>query len=133
MKSNRMPLDPLGTEHHTKWQLHIFENRSLLDVQFQISGCITAFRASIADPIDIDATVPKGILQTNSIAVSTNSIPGNGVGTGKRRRAKQAPAEARAFLIGPIDQPNRDRWPAMKFLTETPQHLKTGKNTQAPV
>jgi hypothetical protein len=105
----------------------------LLDVQLQISSDIAAFSASITNPIDIDATVPKGVLQTNSIAVCTDTVNRDGVGSGKCRRTKQAPAETRAFLIGPIDQPNRDGWPAVKILRETVQHLKSGKNTQATV
>jgi hypothetical protein len=84
MKSNRMSFYPLSAGHNTKRKLHIFENRALLDVQFQISGCIAAFSASISHPIDIDATVPERILQTNSIAVCTNTVNGDGVSAGKR-------------------------------------------------
>jgi hypothetical protein len=105
----------------------------LLDVQFQIGGRIAAFSASITNAIDVDDTVPQSVLQSNSLAIGTNTVDVDGVRTRKCRRPKEAPAKTRTFLIGPIDQPNRDRWPAMKFLTETPQHLKTGKNTQAPV
>jgi hypothetical protein len=133
MEDNRMSLHPLSAEHNAERKLHIFENRSLLDVQFQICGCIVASTAGIAHPIDIDAAVPKGILQTNSIAVSTNTINGDGVGTGKSRRSKEAPAEARTLLIGPVDQPNRDGWPAAKLLREAAQHLKSGKNAQATI
>ena len=62
MKRNRMSLHTLSAKYNAKRKMHIFENRPLLDVQFQISGCIAAFRSRIANPIDIDATVPKSIL-----------------------------------------------------------------------
>jgi hypothetical protein len=128
-----MSLDPLGAEHNAKWKVHVFENRSLLDVQFQISGYIATFNASITDSINVDATVAKGILQTNSIAVYTDTVNGDGMSTGKRRRSEETPAEARAFLIGPIDQPNREGRPAVIILGETAKHLKAGKYPQAAI
>jgi hypothetical protein len=57
-----MSLYTFGAKHNAERKMHIFENGSLLDMQFQISGCIAAFGASIADPIDIDTAVPKSIL-----------------------------------------------------------------------
>jgi hypothetical protein len=133
MKDNRMSLHPLGPKHNAKRQLHFFQNRTLLDVQFQISSYVPAFSAGITNPIDIDAAVPKSILQTNSIAVCTNAVNGDAMSSGKRRRSEEAPAEAGPFLIGPIDQPNRDRWPAVKILRETAHHLKPRKNAQGAI
>jgi hypothetical protein len=133
MKHNRMSLHTLGAKHNAKRKMHIFENRPLLDMQFQISSYIAAFSSSVTDPIDIDATVPKSILQPNAVAIHTNTINGNSVGPGKRRRSKEAPAETRALLIGPIDQPNRNGWPATKILRETTKHFQSGKNAQAAI
>jgi hypothetical protein len=133
VKDNCMSFYPLGAEHNAKRKLHIFENRALLDVQFQISSSIAAFCASITDPIDIDAAVPKSILQTNSVTVRANTIHSDSMSTGKRRRPEEASAKTRALLISPIDQPNRNGWLAMKILRETAQHLKTAKNTQAAI
>jgi hypothetical protein len=128
-----MSLHTFGTEHDSKRKVHAFKDRSLLDVQLQISGCIAAFSASVTDPVDVDATVPQSILQTNSIAVGTDTIHVDRLSSSERRRAEEATAEARTLLIGPIDQPNRDWRPPMRFLRETTQYLKAGKNAQAAV
>jgi hypothetical protein len=133
MKGNPMSLNPLGAKHNAKRQLHFFQNRPLLDVQFQISSYVPAFSAGITNPIDIDAAVPKSILQMNSIAVCPNAVSGNRMSAGKRRRSEEAPAEASALLISPIDQSNRDRWSAVRILRETAQHLKPRKNAQAAI
>ena len=49
------------------------------DPQTDLTGVNGAY------PIDVDTAVSKSVLQTNSIAVRTNTIHGNGMGTGKRR------------------------------------------------
>jgi hypothetical protein len=107
--------------------MHLFEYWSLLDVQLQISGRIGTLSACIADPFDVDATLPQRILQTYSVAVSASAIRCNGVGSGKCRRTKDASTET-PLLIGKIDQSNRNRRPATKLLRDCPQHLKACKN-----
>ncbi len=133
MKGNGITFDTLGAEYSAKRQMLVFENRPLLDVQFQISGGIAAFSARVTYPVDVNATPPNSLLQSDSVAIYTNAVAGNGVGAGKRRGAEKAPAEARTLLVGPIYKSNRDGRPATKILRKTAQDLKASQNAQAAV
>jgi hypothetical protein len=99
--------------------MHVFENGPLFDVQLQVGSCVVAFSTGITNPFDVNVTLPKGVLKANSIAVHTDTVDGNSVGSGKCGRAEETPAEARALLIGPINQANRNGGPAMKIFRET--------------
>jgi hypothetical protein len=133
MKRNRVSLYTLGAEHNAERKMQVFKNWPLFDVQFQIGGDVLALQTSVAHLFDADVTSSKSVLQTDSIAICTDAVSGNGVSTGKCRRSKEAPAEACTLLVRPIDQPDRNRRPAMKILGETTQDLKTGKNAKAAV
>ncbi len=52
---------------------------------------------------------------------------------GKGRGAEQAPAEARAFLVRPIHQANRDGRPAVEVLCQAAQHLESGENAKGAI
>jgi hypothetical protein len=103
MKGNRVPLHPLGSEHDAKWKMHVFENGPLFDVQLQVSSCVVAFSNGITNPFDVNVTVTKGVLKANPIAVHANTVDGDSVGSGKCGRTEEAPSEACALLIGPIN------------------------------
>src|ERR1700685_3970725 len=93
VKSNRVTLDTLGSEHHAKWQLHGLENRPLLDMQLQVGAGLTAFLGRIADPVDIDLALSERILQADSIAICSAAVGLNAMRPGKRGGTEQATAE----------------------------------------
>ncbi len=43
MKGDGVALDALGSQDHTQRQLHPFEHRPLLDMQFQVGAGLPAF------------------------------------------------------------------------------------------
>src|SRR5271170_5585018 len=100
-------------------------------MQLQIGSDVPALHTSVAHLFDVDVTLSKSVLQTDSFAICTESVSSNGVSTGKCRRPKKAPAEARTHLVRPIDQPDRNRRSAMRILRETAKDLKTRQNAQA--
>src|ERR1700679_3116336 len=87
----------------------------------------------VPNPVNVDLALPQGILQPDSIAIRPSAIGLDAVRPGKGRGAKQAPAEARAFLIGPIHQANSDRRPAVEILNQTAQPLESGKNAKRAI
>jgi hypothetical protein len=123
----------LGAEHDAKRKMHVFENGPLLDMQLQIGPCVAAFNASVTDSVDINITVLESVLKTNSITVCADAVDGDGMSADKCRRTEEASAESSALLIGPIDQSNRDRRPAVKVLREAAQHAKASENAQASI
>src|SRR5271170_2632760 len=100
-------------------------------MQLQIGSDVLALHTSVAHLFDVDVTLSKSVLQTDSFAICTDAVSSNGVSTGKCRRPKKAPAEARTLLVRPIDQPDRNRRSAMRIVRETAQDLKTRQNAQA--
>jgi hypothetical protein len=47
----------LCAEDYTKGKLKVFENRALLDVQFEIGCCVSLLFAGVSYLIDIEATL----------------------------------------------------------------------------
>src|SRR5215469_1060451 len=102
-------------------------------MQFQISSHAITFSARIPNPVDVDTTLPQRILQTNSVAIRPPAVDRDRVRSSKSRRTKQTPAESRTLLIGPVNQPDRNRWLALKIFSETAQHRQGGHNPQTPI
>ena len=53
--------------------------------------------------------------------------------SGERRRAEQASAEARAFFVRPVHQPDRHRRPAVVFVRESAQHFQRRQHVQTAI
>jgi hypothetical protein len=102
-------------------------------MQLQIGGDVLALHTSVTHLLDVNVTLSKSVLQTDSIAICAYAVGSDGVSPGERRRSKEAPAEPGSFLVCPIDQPNRDRRPAIKIIRETAEDLKAGKNAKGAV
>jgi hypothetical protein len=56
-KSYGVAFYTLCAEDYTKGKLKVFENRALLDVQFEIGCCISLLFAGVSYLIDIEATL----------------------------------------------------------------------------
>jgi len=102
-------------------------------MQLKISTSISPFRSGISNPFYIDTTLQESIFQPNSLAVCPATIRLNRLSPCKRRRTEQATSKTRPLFIGPIDQTNRDRWPAVKILRHAAQHLKSSQNTKTSI
>jgi hypothetical protein len=113
--------------------MHCFENRPLLNMQFQIGASLSTLRASFTNTFNVNLTLPQSIFQANSIGVSTVTIGFYRMRARKRGGSKEAPAESRPFLVCPIYEANRDRRLAPELLSKAAQYLKARENAQAAV
>src|SRR5579871_6768394 len=83
--------------------------------------------------IDVDAAAPQRVFKANTILVRSPAVRVNRVGARKSRRTEQAAAKSRAFLVCPIDQPNRDRRAAVILVRKSPKDLQGGHHTQTAI
>src|SRR4051794_17970025 len=117
-----MPLDPERTEYRAHGLTSALQDRPLLDVQLEISGGIFQLTARLERAIEIDAVCFHRIDELHAIAIDEVAHLVRHERAGDRAGAEQTAAETRALLIGPIDQPYRDRRRA--FTGDSPQHLQ---------
>ena len=108
------------------------EHRALLDVQLQVRGRVLELRSCVERPVEVDAVGAERVGQRDAVPVGQQPqlvlVAHRAAG---RRRAEQRAAEARPFLVGPVDEPDGDRRRAL--LGDPPQHLRAGDDVEAPV
>ena len=74
MKNDRVPFYALGSEHNPEWKSQALEDGALLDMQFQVSGGISAFLLRLRKSIEGIAASPDRILKTYAVPVGSSAI-----------------------------------------------------------
>ena len=121
-----------GPEHDAERQVERLEHRPLLDVQLEIRGRALELRARIERAVEVDAVLAQRVGQRDSVRVGALSklvLVGHRAGCG--RRAEERTAEARAFLVRPVDEPHGERRRALGG--DPAQHLDAGDDVEAAV
>ncbi len=98
------------------------EHRPLLDVQLEVGGRVLELRARVERPVEVDAVLAQRVRQRDAVAVGQRAqlvLVGHRAGRGGR--AEEGAAEARALLVGPVDEPHGHGRRAL--LRDPPQHL----------
>src|SRR5580692_10227919 len=133
VESNGVAFHSFCSEHRRQRQAHAFEDRTLLDVQLDVGGGVFLLAGGFAETIDLNAAASERVFKTNAVAFGAHAVSGDAGGTSKGRRAEKAAAEARAFLVGPIHQADRDRRAAVEFLRNTPNDFEARKNVERTI
>jgi hypothetical protein len=117
-------------EHDAERQVELLEHRPLLDVQLEVGGGAAQPLARLAHPVELDAVSGQRVRQCRPVAVGQAA---HRVGVERARagaRAHQAAAEARALLVGPVDQLQADvAW----LVRERAQHLEAADHVERAV
>ena len=125
-------LDSERAEHDAERQIDRLEHRPLLDVQLEIGGSVLELRARVERTIEIDAVLAQCVGQRDAVRVAALSqLVLVRHRSCSRRRAEERPAEARALLIRPIDEPHRHRRRAVRG--DPPQNLSARHDVEAAV
>ena len=100
-----MTLDSERAEHDSERQSERLEHGALLDVELEIRGRGLELGAGVEGRVEVDVVLGQGIRKRDPVAVDE---PAELVLVGHRpcgrARAEEAAAEARALLVGPVDQ-----------------------------
>ena len=125
-------LDAERAEDDAEGKPERLEDGPLLDVQLEIGGCGFELGPSVERRIEIDTVRRERVGQRDAVAV--DELP-KLVLVGHRSRccarAEEAAAEACAFLVGPVHEPDRDR--RLSLARDPTQHLDARDDVEAPV
>ena len=126
-------LDAERAEHDAERQVHRLEHRPLLDVQLEVGAprSRAAQRASSARSRSTPCarSASGSAMPSRSVSFAQLVLVAHRARRG--RRAEERAAEARALLVGPVDEPHRDR--RLALLGDPAQHLDAGEHVQAAV
>ncbi len=125
-------LDAERPEHDAERQLERLEHRPLLDVELQVGARPLELRAGLERAVELDAVLAERVGQRDAVAVcELAELVLVAHRPGRRRGAEERPAEPRTFLVGPVDEADRDRRRALRG--DPAQHLGGGEHVEAAV
>ena len=123
-------LDPDRPEHDRGRLVARLEHRALLDVQLEVGARALQVGAGVVHLREIDVVAGDDVLEPLALAVLEVADLVDLERAGAGRGAEQAAAEARALLVGPVDEAQPDRAVAFGVLA---QDLKGGEQPQRAV
>jgi hypothetical protein len=129
-EAHGVALDAEGAEHGAERLVDRLEHRALLDVQLEVGGGAFELVAGVERAVEIDAVLAQRIGQPDAFAVGQAA---DGVGlqrAGRRARPQQAATEARALLVGPAHELERQR---ARLAGLRAQHLQAADDVQRAV
>ena len=128
-----VPLDAERAEDDAEREIERLEDRPLLDVELEVGGGASRARDRASSArVEVDAVRGERVGKRDAVAVrELAQLVLVGHRAGGRARAEEAAAEARALLVGPVDEPHRDR--RRPFVGDAPQHLGAGDDVEAAV
>ena len=126
-------LDAERAEHDAERQVERLQHRALLDVQLEVGGGVLELRPRLERAVEVDAVLAQRVGQRDAVAIVQlrAARPGPPSSPAAARRAEQRAPEARALLVGPVDEPDRHR--RLALLGDPAQHLDAGHHVQAAV
>ena len=103
-------LDAERAEHRAERQVQRLEHRPLLDVQLEVGGRVLELRARLerAGRGRRRARAARRAARRRRGPSAARSSSWSAIEPGRGRRAEERAAEARALLVGPVDEPDGD-------------------------
>src|SRR5882724_13111929 len=94
VKSDVVALDSFRAQHHSQREPQTFENRSLLNMQFEISAGVFAFALRLRKTVNLHTTAPQRVFHFHAVAIGAAAIGGDGMRSRECGGAQQTAAEA---------------------------------------
>ena len=132
-KRDRVPLHAERAEHGAEREAEVEEDGALLDVELEVGGGGAQFAVALLHPFEIDPDFTKRVGEAHALFVDEPPRLVEVEAARAGGRPEQALAEPRAFLVGPVHDAQRDRWPARMLGGHAPQHLHAGQQAEAAV
>ena len=102
-----MALDAERPEDDAERQVERLEHGALLDVQLEVGGGRVELRAGVERRVEVDAVRGERVRKRDPVAIrELAQLVLVGHRSCGRARAEEAAAEARALLVGPVDEPH---------------------------
>ena len=133
VEGNGVALDAESPEHRPERPIQIEQDWTLLDVQFQVSGCVLQFFAALLHFFEIDPVLFQGGGKGDALFVAERARFIHVEMAGAGGRSEKTLAESRPFLIRPIDETDRDRGPAVVLRMDAAKNFDGGQRVQTAV
>ena len=133
VKGDGVALDAESPEHRPERPIEIEQDRALLDVQFQISGCVRQLFAALLHLFEIDPVLFERGGKGDALFVAQRARFIHVEMAGAGGRSEKAFAKSRAFLIRPIDETDCYRWPAVVLRIDAAKNLDAGQGVQTAI
>ena len=131
-KGHLVALDAERPQYDPERQVERLQNRTLLDVELEVGGGVLELASSFEGGVEIDIEAGDCVGQRDALSVlALPQLVLVGHRGGGRRRAEQRAAEARALLVGPVDEPDGDR--RRPLLGDPAQDLDAGHHVERSV
>ena len=102
-------LDAAGSQHGRGRFTEALQHRPLLDVQLEVRAGAAQALAGLGHPVQVHVVAGDHVLEALPLAVAQVADVVDLERARARRGAEEAASEARALLVGPVDQPQPDR------------------------
>jgi hypothetical protein len=133
MKRDNVSLHAECSKYSAERKIQIEQHRALLDVQFQIRGRALQFFPAPFHVFEVDLALLQRFRQRDAVFIFERTRYIQVEISRARGRTEKALPETRAFFIGPIDQPHRDRRPAAILSVNAPQDFKSRERVQTTI
>ena len=133
VEGDGVALDAFGAEDGGEGKAEALEDGALLDVEFEVGGDVFAFAGGVADLVDVDVAGGEGGFEGDAVAVGAGAVGGDGVGSGEGGGAEERAAEARAFLVGPVDQADGEGRTAIGVAGDGGEDFERGDDAERAV
>ena len=102
-------------------------------MQLDVGGGVFLLQRCFAESIDLHAATPQRIFEARAITIGAHAVSRDTGGACEGGRAQEAAAEAGAFFVGPIDQPDGDGRTSVKLRGDTPKNFEAGEDIEGTV
>ena len=133
VEGDGVALDTLGAEDGGEREAEAFEDGALLDVEFEVGCDVVAFARGVADLGYIYVVGGECGFEGGAVAVGAGAVGGDGVGAGEGGGAEEAAAEARAFLVGPVDDADGEGRAAVGVAGDRGEDFERGDDAERAV
>ena len=130
-KGDLVTLGGEGAGDDSQRQAHRLEHRSLLDVELEVGGGAAQAAAGLEHAVEAHAAARQHVGHRLAVAVAQATSDFEVEASRRGARAEQAQPEARAFLVGPVDQAHGDRGHALR--RDASQHLEARQHVERAV
>ena len=127
-----MTLDPEGSQDRAEREIERLEDGTLLDVELEVRRRCLQLASSLERTVEVDVVLAQCVRKGDAVPVTKLAQL---VLVGHRARGcarpEEAPAEARALLVCPVDEANRHL--RGSFLGDPPDDLDAGHQVEGSV
>ena len=112
-KPDDVALDAIGAEDNCQRKAETFQHGALLDMELEIRRCVRKLPTRLQHPIEVDAVPSEHVRQRRTLGVSEVAELTGDQTARDRARTEQTAAEAKALLVGPVDESHGRLRPAL--------------------